>query len=89
MLAWLAHAKATKRPSGYARDLDATRHLRRKLAGLDIAQITPAAIRDYIAARRASGPADATIARELAVLRAALRYARSELEWDAPDPVTR
>lgn len=87
MLAWLAHAKATKRPSGYARDLDATRHLRRKLAGLDIAQITPAAIRNYIAARRASGPADATIARELAVLRAALRYARSELEWDAPDPV--
>jgi integrase len=37
--------------------------------------------------RRAAGAADGTINRELAVLSAALSHARTELEWDAPDPV--
>ena len=43
-------------------------------------------MRGYIAARTAAGIAAGTINKEVGLMSAALNWARSELEWDVPNP---
>lgn len=51
--------------------------------GKSIESITPA---DLLAYRRGRGASEGTIIRELGVLRAAIRYCRTHLGWNLPDP---
>ena len=44
-------------------------------------------IRGYVAKRRETAVSNGTINREIGLLRAALNWARRELEWDVPNPV--
>lgn len=62
----------------------AVKQLRAHFAGTIVQELTPADIADYKAARRAAGVADSTVHKELATLRAALRYCQHELGWIVP-----
>jgi len=87
MVGYLQASAITKRPTGYRRDQDATRHLRDAFAGMELGAITPARIRAYIDGRRKDEVTPATINRELCVLSAAINYARREWEWEIPNAV--
>lgn len=87
MLGYLRAKSDEKRPWGFRRDLDATRHLKAYYIGWDLADITPGSVRGYIARRRNEDVSDLTIKRELCVLSAAFNYARTEWEWDLRNPV--
>jgi integrase len=86
MVGYLTASRADKRPWGHRRDLDATRHLREHLGGMELHEVTPAVLRRYVDQRRAEVSAS-TVNRELAVLSSAINYARREWEWDIPNPV--
>lgn len=87
MLGYLRAKSDEKRPWGFRRDLDATRHLKAYYIGWDLADITPGSVRGYIARRRNEDVSDLTVKRELCVLSAAFNYARTEWEWDLRNPV--
>jgi len=77
MVGYLTASRADKRPWGHRRDLDATRHLRQHLAGMELHQLTPAVVRRYVDQRRTAVTA-ATVNRELCALSSVINYARRE-----------
>jgi len=87
MVGYLRHSEMDKRPWGYRRDLDATRHLRAHFGGMELHELSPALVRAYFDRRRAE-VSSSTVNRELCVLSAAINYARREWEWDIPNPVS-
>lgn len=87
MVGWLRATQPEKRPAGHRRDLDATRHLRAVFGGLSLQDLSAARVRGYIDARRGDGVSPSTVNRELAVLSAALNFARREWEWVVPNAV--
>ncbi|PZN75383.1 MAG: recombinase XerD [Candidatus Methylumidiphilus alinenensis] len=70
------------------RDKEITRNLLAHFRGKVLNSLGAANIRAYIEERKVKGTAPATINRELALLSAALNYARRELEWNIPNPVS-
>ncbi len=85
MLAYLQATQSENRSA--ARNRRCARHLYAEFSGRVLTEIKAIDIRNYIAKRRAAGIKDATINRELAVLCAAINYARREWEWEIPNPV--
>jgi integrase len=83
----LIYLQATERKCSHRRDLDAARHLTPYFAGTDLNGIGAREIRGYTENRRGAVK-PATINRELCLLSVAINYARRELEWDIPNPVS-
>jgi integrase len=75
----------TKRSS--ERDEHSAKRLFPFLTGRELAQLSKADIRGYIASRQAEGVGAGTINRELGMLSSALNWARDELDWEVPNPV--
>lgn len=69
------------------RDRRIARWLREYVANRDVETLKAKDVRGYIDWRRQSGVTNATINRELAFWSSATNYARTEWEWDIPNPV--
>lgn len=69
------------------RELVVTGLLRDHFGGLDVAELKPSDISAYVDVRREAGKADSTIARELAVLSAAINHYATEHGISLPNPV--
>lgn len=76
----------SKEKRSHARDKFSAKMLYPVFTGREMAGITGAEVRAYIAQRREAGMSNATINRELGQFRAAINWAREELEWDIPNP---
>lgn len=87
MVIYLEAKRHEKRPLGFRRDQDATRHLLTYFRGYS-ARLDARAIGGYKRVRLEVGVTPSTINRELCVLSAAINYTRRELDWDIPNPVT-
>ena len=85
MLNYLEETQPRKRCA--ARERVIARNLRGHFTGKCLNELTVADVRAYIERRAAAGLKPATINRELAVLSAAINYARREWEWELPNPV--
>lgn len=86
MLGYLKSTEGEKR-SGWLDRLYARRFYR-FFSGRVLSTLCGKDVRAYIASRKSQGVKPATINRELALLSAAINYARREWEWDVPNPVT-
>ncbi|MBF0611749.1 MAG: site-specific integrase [Magnetococcales bacterium] len=86
MLAYLKATEGVKRSS--ERDLFSAKRLYPFFSGKELGSLAPSDIRAYIEYRRTEGVQSGTINRELGLLSAAINYARMELEWEIPNPVT-
>lgn len=82
------YLKAHDHKRSAARDKEITRNLIPAFRGRILNDLGASDIRAYIDSRRAKGIAPATINREIALFSAALNFARTELEWNIPNPVT-
>jgi hypothetical protein len=70
----------------HERDLYSLKRLAPLFAGRELASLTAADVRCYIAQRQTDGASAATINKEVGMFRAALNWARKELEWKVPNP---
>lgn len=68
------------------RDHYSLKQLAPVFGGRELATLTRADARNYIAKRRDDKMQDATIRKEIGMFSAALNWARTELEWDVPNP---
>lgn len=80
------YLRATTAKKSHNRDLDSARRLQEHFSGMVVADITPQQVSDYKRKRRGDGVVDATIAKELLLLSAAVRYANAEWGWGIPNP---
>jgi integrase len=85
MVAYLQATQAEKRSA--ERDRWIVRRLRPHFVGRTLDSLRAADVRSYIERRRTDGAKPSTINRELALLSAALNYARRQWEWEVPNPV--
>lgn len=83
----LAYLKDTEGKRSADRDRVITAHLRDHFGGLDMTKIKPSDVRTYMDARREVGKADSTIAREIALLSAAINHYCNEHGISLPNPV--
>ncbi|MEO5348331.1 MAG: site-specific integrase [Magnetococcus sp. YQC-3] len=86
MLAYLKATQGTKR-SAWLDKIHAA-HLYRVFSGRDLTTLGAKDTRAYINYRQDQGISPATINRELTLLSSAINFARRELEWEIPNPVT-
>jgi integrase len=84
MLAYLKGPGALKRSR--ERDSYSAKRLYPAFTGRDLHTLTAVDIRAYIGGRRSDGAEPGTINRELGLLSAAINYARTEWDWDIPNP---
>jgi integrase len=84
LLLYLEQVTPTKRDG--RRDHFSAKALFPQLTGKRLAAIGAVEVRDYIRSRVAQGIAPSTINKEIALVSAALNWARRELEWDVPNP---
>lgn len=89
------YLRATADKKSHGRDLDSARRLHDHFSGFNVADITPQHVSDYkrkrkgdAGTRRGEKVGDATIAKELLLLSAAVRYANAEWGWGIPNPTT-
>lgn len=87
MLAYLKATSAEKRAA--ERDRYSLKRLYPFFSGRELNSLRPVDIRDYIDRRQADGVSPATINKEIALLSAAINYARREWDWDIPNPAAR
>lgn len=85
LLGYLKATQAEKRST--ERDRRIARWLREYLGDRDLESLIANDVRGYIEWRRQSGVTNATINRELALWSSATNYARTEWDWDIPNPV--
>ncbi len=85
LLNYLKATQAQKRSA--ERDRTIVRHLREQFGGRTVQELTAADVRSFIERRQSLGIQTATINRELALLSAAINFARREWEWEIPNPV--
>ncbi|MEZ5444574.1 MAG: site-specific integrase [Gammaproteobacteria bacterium] len=83
----VAYLKATTEKRSHQRNIDAARHLTEFYRGRELNKLKAVDIRAYCSQRQ-SEVSNATINRELCLLSSAINYARSEWDWDIPNPVT-
>lgn len=83
----LVYLKAEKDKRSHRRDLDAARHLTPYFTGKNLSVLGAQDIRGYVEHRRGKVK-PATINRELCLFSTAINYARRELEWDIPNPIS-
>lgn len=86
MLAYLSDTATTKK--SHSRDLTSAKALQAHFTGKAIDDLTAQDITDYKRLRREAGRKEATIAKELLLLSAAINYARAEWGWEIKNPVT-
>ncbi len=86
MLAYLEETQDRKRSA--ERDRRVARHLYRFFTGRELESLAAADVHGYTAERRQAQVKDATIRRELALLSAAINYAKTWWDWNIPNPVT-
>lgn len=86
MLAYLSDTAATKK--SHSRDLTSGNALQAHFTGKAIDDLTAQDITDYKRKRREQGRKEATIAKELLLLSAAVNYARAHWNWEIKNPVT-
>ena len=84
----LDYLRATHDKKTHDRDLASAARLQEHFTGLVVADVTPQQVSDYKRKRRGDGVKDATIAKELLLLSAAVRYANTEWGWGVPNPTT-
>lgn len=84
MLLYLEGPSQEKRSA--ERDRYSAKQLYPFFSGRELAPLSPADIRLYIAKRKADGVQAGTINRELGLLSAALNWARRDLDWSVPNP---
>lgn len=84
MLAYLDGPSQEKRSK--ARDEYSAKRLYPIFQGRELSSLTASDVRGYIAKRQGDCVAPATINKEIGLFRAALNWARRELEWDVPNP---
>ncbi|MDD2770187.1 MAG: site-specific integrase [Methylococcus sp.] len=84
MLAYLDGPSQEKRSR--ARDEYSVKRLFPIFQGRELGSLTAADVRGYIVKRQGDGVAAATINKEIGLFRAALNWARRELEWNVPNP---
>jgi len=84
MLAYLRDETPKKRDG--KRDRCSAKALFPTFTGRELAGIQGADVRGYIATRTAAGIGPACINREIALMSAAVNWARRELDWDTPNP---
>ncbi len=82
----LDYLKATKNKKSHERDRYSARALRQFFAGRDLISLKGADIKAY-QTKRLKTVKSATVNRELGFLSSAINYAKSEWEWDIPNPV--
>lgn len=89
------YLRATADKKSHGRDLDSARRLQEHFTGLVMTDITPQHVSDYkrkrkadAGSRRGQQVGDATIAKELLLLSAAVSYANAEWGWGIPNPTT-
>jgi len=87
MLAYLKATSAEKRAA--ERDHYSLKRLYPFFSGRELNSLSPKDIRAYIDSRRENGVGPATINKEVGLLSAAINYARSEWDWDIPNPAAR
>lgn len=86
----LAYVKATQgKRSNWSRDLYNLRRLQPVFTGRVLGDLKRSDVRRYIEQRKAQGIANATINREVGLLSSAINHARSEWDWDIPNPAER
>lgn len=85
MVRYLEETQPLKRAA--ERDLSSTKRLKETFSGMLIADIGAEEIAEYKRRRREDGVVDATIAKELRLLSAAINYARREWDWRIENPV--
>lgn len=85
LLGYLTGPSATKR--SHATDKHRAKALLRKFSGRDLRTLSARDITAYLAWRQAEGVTASTANRDLALLSAALNWARLALEWDLPNPI--
>lgn len=78
---------STVSKKSHSRDLFSAVPLTKHFTGKAIAEITPQDVADYKSLRGRS-VSNSTIAKELLLISAAVRYARNEWGWDLPNPVS-
>jgi len=78
--------QASERKSA-ERDEYSLKRLYPVFATRDLEALTAADVRGYIASRQEAGVSNGTINRELGLMSAALNWARSDLDWEVPNPV--
>ena len=86
ILAYLAETKDKKRSA--ERDYYSAKQLYPVFTGIELSQLTPSSIRDYIKSRQALNAQPSTINKELRLLSAALNYAGREWGWAIQNPVS-
>jgi len=84
MVAYMDGPSLEKR--SHERDLYSLKALAPIFQGRELATLTGADARGYIAKRQSDGMSAATINKEVGMFRAALNWARKELEWMLPNP---
>lgn len=87
LLRYLTDTKRTKK--SHDRDLSLAPHLQQYLTGRFIHSLTGEDIATYKGKRAEEGAADATWAKELHLLSAAIEYCNTALEWNLPNPTKR
>lgn len=86
MHAYLVDTAKTKR--SHSRDLTSADSLQPHFSGKAIDDLGPQEITDYKRKRREKGRKEATIAKELLLLSAAINHAKSEKGWVISNPIT-
>ena len=84
MVAYLDGPSLEKR--SHERDMYSFKQLAPIFKGRELASLTGADARGYITKRKAGRVSAATVNKELGLFRAAINWARKELEWDVPNP---
>lgn len=86
----MQHLKNTAHEKKHARDKACAAHLVAAWSGRLVHSLDAPDVRAYKEARRAEDkpPADATIAKELMLLSAAIKDCNAEHGWDLPNPIT-
>jgi integrase len=82
------YLRDTASKKSHSRDLTSALPLTAELAGMVIEDIGGEHISAYKTKRREQGAKPATVAKELYLLSAAIRYCVTELEWELRNPVT-
>lgn len=85
MVRYLQETQPLKRSA--ERDLSSTKQLKKVFGGMPLAAIGAETISAYKRRRHEDGVVDATIAKELRLLSAAINYARRQWDWRIENPV--
>lgn len=82
----LQYLKDTASKKTHDRDLASARPVTKKFKGRYIDSLAPTDFTEYKSERRQAGKADATWAKELLLLSAAINWCNSEHDWKLPNP---